>query len=55
MDNRKAELVDRLNAIQQRIKEQGLGCDPKLEQMRQKILQELDLYSKRKNNGRRND
>lgn len=45
MDARKAELVDRLNAIQQRIQEQGLWCDPKLEQMRQKILQELDLYS----------
>ena len=52
MDKRKAELIERLNAVQQRIAEQGLGADPKLEQLRQKILQELDLYTKWKKNGR---
>lgn len=46
MDNKKAELVDRLNAVNRRIEEQGLGVDKKLIQLREKILQELDLYSK---------
>ena len=50
MEKKKAELVDRLNAIQQRIQEQGLWADPKLEQMRQKVLQELDFYSGWKKN-----
>ena len=52
MDKKKAELVERLNAIQQRIAEQGLGVDKKLLELREKILQELDLYSDRKKNGR---
>ena len=46
MDEKKAELVDRLNAVNQRIAEQWLGADPKLEELKEKILQELDLYSK---------
>lgn len=50
MDNRKAELVDRLNAINQRIAEQGLAVDKKLLSLREKIKQELDLYSDRKKN-----
>lgn len=52
MDKKKAELVDRLNAINQRIAEQGLWVDKKLLEMREKIQQELDLYSKWKANGR---
>lgn len=52
MEEKKAELVDRLNAINQRIQEQGLGVDKKLLQLREKIKQELDLYSKWKENGR---
>jgi len=52
MDERKAELVDRLNAINRRIEEQGLGVDKKLLELREKIKQELDLYSDWKKNGR---
>lgn len=52
MDKKKAELVDRLNALNQRIAEQGLWVDKKLLILREKIQQELDLYSKRKQNGR---
>lgn len=50
MDERKAELVDRLNAINKRIEEQGLVVDKKLLEIREKIKQELDLYSKWKEN-----
>ena len=46
MDAKKAELVERLNAINQRINEMGLWVDPKLLQMRDKIIEELDLLSK---------
>ena len=52
MDKRKAELVDKLNVINQRIAELGLWVDKKLLQLREKIKQELDLYSKRKQDGR---
>lgn len=52
MDKKKAELVDKLNAINQRIAEQGLAVDKKLLALREKIKQELDLYSERKQNGR---
>ena len=52
MDKKKAELVDRLNALNQRIAEQGLWVDKKLLVLREKIKQELDLYSERKKDGR---
>ena len=45
MSKEKAELVDRLNAIQRRISEQGLWADPKLLDAREKVLKELDLIS----------
>lgn len=45
MSREKAELVDRLNAIQRRIDEQGLWADPKLLDARDKVLKELDLIS----------
>lgn len=48
MDAKKAELVDRLNAINRRIDELGLWVDKKLLEMREKIKQELDLYTKSK-------
>jgi hypothetical protein len=48
MEQEKAELVDRLNAINQIIAEQGLAVDKKLLSLREKIKQELDLYSERK-------
>lgn len=51
MEEKKSELVDRLNAVNQRIAEQGLWVDKKLLELREKILQELDLYSKRKKDG----
>ena len=46
MDAKKAELVERLNAINQRIDEMGLWVSPQLLEMRDKIIQELDLLSK---------
>jgi hypothetical protein len=45
MSKEKAELVDRLNAIQRLISEQGLWADPKLLDAREKVLKELDLIS----------
>lgn len=51
MDERKAELVDRLNAINKRIEEQWYAVDKKLLEVREKIKQELDLYSNRHNDG----
>lgn len=51
MNEKKAELVDRLNAVNQRIAEQWLAVDKKLLELREKILQELDLHSERKKNG----
>lgn len=47
MSKEKAELVDRLNVVNQRIAEQGLGVDKKLLELKEKILEELDLYSKK--------
>ena len=45
MSKEKAELVDRLNAIQRIISEQGLWADPKLLEARKKIEAQLDLLT----------
>jgi len=52
MSKEKAELVDRLNAIQRRISEQGLWADPKLLEDKKKIEAQLDLLSNQEKNGR---
>lgn len=54
MSKEKAELVDRLNAIQRVISEQGLWADPKLLEVRDKIKAQLDLLCKKEKDGRRN-
>lgn len=51
MDKKKAELVDRLNAIQRRIDEMGLGANKELIEIRDKILAQLDLLSKEEKDG----
>lgn len=50
MSKEKAELVDRLNAINNLIREAGVWGDPKLEEMRDKVLEKLDFISKREKN-----
>lgn len=52
MSKEKAELVDRLNAIQRRISEQGLWADPKLLEAKKKIEAQLDLLNKKERDGR---
>lgn len=54
MSKEKAELVDRLNAIQRRIDEQGIGGDKRLEEEKEKILVQLDLLSKKEKEWKRN-
>lgn len=55
MSREKAELVDRLNAIQRLIDEQGLWGDPKLEEMKRKVLEKLDFITKQEKDGGRDD
>ena len=52
MSKEKAELVDRLNAIQRRISELGLWASQELIKEREKIEAQLDLISKQEKNGR---
>lgn len=54
MSEEKAELVDRLNAIQRRIDEQGLWADPKLLDAREKVLKELDLLTNQEREWQKN-
>lgn len=51
MNEKKAELVDRLNAINKRIEEMGLGANKELIEMRDKILAQLDLLSNQEKDG----
>lgn len=51
MSKEKAELVDRLNAIQRLIDEQGIWWDKRLEEERDRIREELDLLIKREKDG----
>lgn len=51
MDKKKAELVDRLNAIQRRIDEMGLWVPQKLLDERDKIVAQLDLLSNQEKDG----
>lgn len=52
MSREKAELIDRLNAVQRIISEQGLWVDKKLIEIRDKILEKIDLISKKEKDGR---
>ena len=52
MSKEKAELLDRLNAIQRLIDEAGIWGDPKLEEMKKRILERLDFISKQEKDGR---
>jgi hypothetical protein len=52
MSKEKAELVDRLNAIQRRISEQGLWADPKLLEAKKEIEAQLNLISNKEKDGR---
>ena len=51
MNKKKAELVDRLNAINRRIDEMGLWANQELIEIRDKILAQLDLISKEEKDG----
>lgn len=52
MSKEKAELVDRLNAIQRRISELGLWARQELIKEKEKIEAQLDLISKQEKDGR---
>lgn len=52
MSKEKAELVDRLNAIQSRIMSQWLLVDPILLDMKKKIEAQLDLLNNQEKDGR---
>lgn len=54
MSKEKAELVDRLNAIQRRISEQGLWADPKLLEAKKKVEAQLNLISKQEREWQKN-
>ena len=52
MSKEKAELVDRLNAIQRRISELGLWASQELIKEKEKIEAQLDFISKQEKDGR---
>lgn len=52
MSKEKAELVDRLNAIQRRISELGLWASQEIIKEKEKIEAQLDLISKQEKDGR---
>lgn len=52
MSKEKAELVDRLNAVQRRISEVWIGGSEELIREKEKIEEQLDLLIKKEKDGR---